>query len=340
MNDGAERGSGRAGRLSIDAYLAGITARDRTVLGRAITLVESNSNDDRKLAQALLVKLLPSTGKAYRIGISGVPGVGKSTFIESLGSNLTTAGHRVAVLAVDPTSGVTGGSILGDKTRMPRLSRDDAAFIRPSPAAGSLGGVTRKTRESMLVCEAAGFDVVLVETVGVGQSETTVAEMVDFFVVLMLPGAGDELQGIKRGILEHADLIAVNKADANPQAARLAKRDYLSALRVTRGTDHDANWSVPVLTVSALTGQGLDVLWTKVDEHRQAMQRSGRFDAKRREQLRRWMWSMVENRVLDALRDHPEVQRLAARLEGELLAGKTTPTLGAQELLQAFGIEP
>jgi LAO/AO transport system kinase len=299
------------------------------------------------------VSILPDTGKALRIGISGVPGVGKSTFIDAFGTQLTLAGHRVAVLAVDPTSGITGGSILGDKTRMARLARDPQAFVRPSPSSGSLGGVTRKTRESMLVCEAAGFDVILVETVGVGQSETMVAEMVDCFLVLMLPGAGDELQGIKRGILELADLVAVNKADSNPEAARVAKREYMGALRVLHGgraaggssqidgmTAQQAPWSTPVLMVSALTGDGLGALWDKVQEFRALMEQSGQLAAKRQEQLRRWMWSMVEARVLDALRTHPEVKRRVPALEADVLAGKLTPTLGARALLEAFGIDP
>ena len=314
--------------------------RDRSTLGRAITLIESNAAKDQALAQALLVQVLPLTGKAQRIGITGVPGVGKSTFIESFGSFLTERGHRVAVLAIDPTSGVTRGSILGDKTRMNKLSRDDNAFIRPSPSGGSLGGVARKTRESMLLCEAAGYDVILVETVGVGQSETVVAEMVDLFLVLMLPGAGDELQGIKRGILELADILAVNKADANPAAARLAKRDYLSALKLMHGATGDARrGGVPVLLMSGLSGAGIDALWQHIEEHFAAAKGSGQLDRKRLEQLRRWMWSMVEERVLQALRSHPEVERIAPKLEAEVLGGKLTPTLGAQALLQAFGLE-
>ncbi|MFI5306238.1 MAG: methylmalonyl Co-A mutase-associated GTPase MeaB [Polyangiales bacterium] len=332
-------------KLGLPQYVAGIRACDRTVLGRAITLVESNAQADQALAQELLVAILPDTGKAHRIGVSGVPGVGKSTFIDAFGTLLTSTGHRVAVLAVDPTSGVTSGSILGDKTRMNRLARDEHAFIRPSPAAGSLGGVTRKTRESMLVCEAAGFDVVLVETVGVGQSETAVADMVDVFLVLMLPGAGDELQGIKRGILELADVVAVNKVDQSPDTARLAKRDYMSALRVMRppghGDSHMArSWTVPVLMLSALTGQGLPELWDKLREHRLLLDEAGWLEAKRREQTRRWMWSMVEAAVLDAVRSHPEVKRCAPSLEAEVLAGKLTPTLGARAILRAFGIEP
>jgi LAO/AO transport system kinase len=326
--------------LSLDDYVRGIRAGDRSTLGRAITLIESNAARDQAQAQELLIKILPETGKAQRIGITGVPGVGKSTFIESFGSFLTAQGHKVAVLAIDPTSGITKGSILGDKTRMEKLSRDDNAFIRPSPSSGSLGGVARKTRESMLVCEAAGYDVILVETVGVGQSETVVAEMVDLFLVLMLPGAGDELQGIKRGILELADILAVNKADANPAAARLAKRDYLSALKLMHGATGDARrGGVPVLLLSGLSGEGIDVLWQSITEHFERGRQSGELDQKRLEQLRRWMWSMVEQRVLSALHTHPEVARIAPDLEASVLAGKLTPTLGAQALLRAFGLD-
>ncbi len=332
-------GRRRRRRLSIDEYVEGIEGGDRTVLGRAITLVESNAAGDQKLAQELLVRLLPKTGKAVRVGITGVPGVGKSTFIEAFGSNLTAAGKRVAVLAVDPTSGVTHGSILGDKTRMAKLSRDERAFIRPSPSSGSLGGVTRKTRESMLVCEAAGFDVILVETVGVGQSETVVADMVDCFLVLMLPNAGDELQGIKRGILEIADVLAVNKADRDVDAARLAKRDYMYALRMMHGSGMDTGpWSVPVLMISGLANEGLDLLWNTVLEHRSTLDDAGQLEKKRRSQLKRWMWSMVEERVLEALHAHPDVSKLAPELEHKVLEGELTPTLGAKTLLEAFGL--
>jgi LAO/AO transport system kinase len=332
----------RAGKLSVAEYAAGVRACDRMLLGRALTLIESNTAADQRLAQELLVELLPDTGGAQRIGITGVPGVGKSTFIDTFGSLLTQQGHKVAVLAIDPTSGVTHGSILGDKTRMARLVRDDNAFVRPSPSSGSLGGVARKTRESVLVCEAAGFDVVLIETVGVGQSETVVADMVDCFLVLMLPGAGDELQGIKRGILELADVIAVNKADASPEAARNAKRDYSAALRVMHGGGHagQGGWQVPVLLISGQTGDGVEPLWTKLQEHRATMQASGRLQQKRSEQLRGWMWSMVERRVLAGLHEHPGVRKLAPQLEADVLAGKLTPTLGARALLEAFGVEP
>jgi LAO/AO transport system kinase len=326
----------RRKRLSLDAYVEGVLHSDRAVLGRAITLVESSTAADQELAQELLLRLLPHTGNSQRIGITGVPGVGKSTFIEAFGTNLTGLGKRVAVLAVDPTSGITGGSILGDKTRMTELSRNPNAFVRPSPNSGSLGGVTRKTRESMLVCEAAGFDVVLVETVGVGQSETSVSEMVDFFLVLMLANAGDELQGIKRGVLELADLIAVNKSDQSQSFANQAKQEYSGAMRLMR-LKHGL-WRPPVITVSGLQNQGLDLLWDQIQAHRELLLREGVLDAVRKQQLKRWMWTMVDDRVLAALRAHPEVAAQAAELERQVLAGLLTPTRGAQAILRAFGI--
>lgn len=247
----------------LDTFVTGVRACDRALLARAITLIESTRADHQALAEALLQCLWPHTGGAVRVGITGVPGVGKSTFIEAFGRMLTKAGHRVAVLAVDPTSSRTGGSILGDKTRMTDLGADPNAFIRPSPTAGTLGGVARRTRETMALCEAAGFDVILVETVGVGQSETVVADMVDFFLVLMLPGAGDELQGIKKGILEIADMIAVNKADGeNAPRAEAAARDYRGALHILKPAS--ANWSPPVVTCSALKNQGLDTVWAEI----------------------------------------------------------------------------
>lgn len=322
--------------LGLRDYVDGVRAGDRGVLGRAITLVESHAATDRALAQKLLVALLPHTGRAHRVGISGVPGAGKSTFIETLGTNLTSRGHRVAVLAVDPSSGVTGGSILGDKTRMPKLARDERAFVRPSPSSGSLGGVTRKTRETILVCEAAGFDVILVETVGVGQSETAVHDMVDFFLVLTLAGAGDELQGIKRGIVELADLLAINKADGdNERAAQRARREYASALALMR-VGH-AGWKVPVVTCSGLRNTGLDTLWTKVLEHRNLSTETGEFTRRREAQLRRAIWNTVDDRLAEALRTHPAVKRLAPALEAEVVAGKIPPTLAAERLLDAFG---
>jgi LAO/AO transport system kinase len=265
-----------------------------------------------------------------------VPGVGKSTFIDELGTRLTSAGRRVAVLAVDPSSSVaSGGSILGDKTRMARLSVDPMAFIRPSPSSGTLGGVTRSTRETMLVLEAAGYDVVLVETVGVGQSETIVAEMVDFFLVLMLAGAGDELQGIKKGVLELADMIAVNKADGdNKLPAELAARDYQAALHLL--TPASVNWTPPVVTCSSRTGDGLDALWTQIELHRTKLGESGEWDARRRSQQLHWMWAMVTDRVLDRLHQHPGVRALVPDTEAAVTAGDLSPSLAADRILAAF----
>ena len=281
---------------TVDELVDGVLARDRATLGRALTLVESTLSDHRGRAADLLAALLPHAGGAHRVGITGVPGVGKSTFIEALGTQLTASGRRVAVQAVDPTSTVTGGSILGDKTRMQRLANDPDAFVRPSPTAGTLGGVTRTTRETLLVLEAAGFDVVLVETVGVGQSETLVARMVDFFLALMLPGAGDELQGIKKGLLELADMIVVNKADGdNARAARTAARDYSAALRLTHPAS--ASWTPQVVTCSGLTGEGLPGLWTRIEEHREALTASGEWDERRRGQQLAWMWAMEIGRA-------------------------------------------
>jgi LAO/AO transport system kinase len=327
----------RRRELSVDDYVSGVRAGDRAILGRAISLVESNARAHYELAQQVLTQLLPETGNARRVGISGVPGVGKSTFIEALGKQLTGAGHKVAVLAVDPTSERTRGSILGDKTRMVSLSQDLRAFIRPSPSSGSLGGVGRKTRETMLLCEAAGFDVVLVETVGVGQSETMVAEMVDFYLVLMLAGAGDELQGIKRGILELADMIAVNKADSgNERQAERARREYAGALHLMHA--HKDGWQVPVLKCSGATGDGLKALWDNIERHRSESESSGQHALRRQQQLLRWTWQMVESELMSALRHHPEVARVVPGVEKEVHEGSLTATLGAQKILEAFGI--
>mgnify|MGYP001409819445 CR=1 FL=1 len=314
---------------------AGIRSGERAVLARAITLVESRKPEHRPLAEALLQAVLPLTGRADRVGITGVPGVGKSTFIEALGLKLTGAGRRVAVLAVDPSSSRTGGSILGDKTRMSGLAADPRAFIRPSPTSGALGGVARMTRETMLLCEAAGFDVVLVETVGVGQSETVVAEMVDFFLALMLPGAGDELQGIKKGLVELADMIAVNKADGdNALRAAQAVTHYRAALRIIE--PRSAAWQPPVRAVSALTGDGLDELWTEVLRHREALSASGERAATRRAQQVRWFRSMLEGRLLDRLRRHPAVARLLPQLEAEVAAGSLVPSVAVERAIAAF----
>ena len=327
--------SSKVNGLTLDDFVSGVRAGDRATLGRAITLVESSRADHQELAQKLLATLLPDTGKARRLGVTGVPGVGKSTFIDALGTNLTAAGHRVAVLAIDPSSSVSGGSILGDKTRMTRLAVDNDAFIRPSPSARTLGGVARKTRETMLLCEAAGFDVVVVETVGVGQSETVVAEMVDFFLVLMLAGAGDELQGIKRGVLELADMIAINKADRdNARKAERAAAEYRHALHYMRPkTPH---WSTPVMTCSALENLRLDELWTTIEEHRAALTAAGELKALRQRQQLRWMWSMVEDRLMVALREHPGVLALLPSLEEQVRSGDVTPTLAARRILDLY----
>ena len=319
-------------RLDAQAYVDGVRDGDRAILARAITLIESEQPAHAELAQQVLEALLPETGGAYRVGISGVPGAGKSTFIDALGTQLTAKGHRLAVLAVDPTSSVSGGSILGDKTRMAALSNDPSAFIRPSPTSGTLGGVARKTRETILLCEAAGFDVVLVETVGVGQSETIVAGMVDFFLVLMIAGAGDELQGIKRGILEVADMLAINKADGDnrPRAMR-AQASYQSALRLMRGGSVP-----PVVTCSALEKTGLDELWALVVKSRRKCEESGEFQKTRRAQQVQWMWDMVEDGLRRALRGDPDLSLLITQLEEAVGRGQTTPSAAALKVLRRF----
>ena len=322
--------------FDLDTLLTGIRNNDRVALGRAITLVESNAPDDRDRAQELLTALLPITGGARRIGISGVPGVGKSTFIEAFGLRLVEDGHRVAVLAVDPSSSVSKGSILGDKTRMEKLAASDGAFIRPSPTGGSLGGVARKTREAILVCEAAGYDVVLVETVGVGQSETTVSDMVDFFLVLALTGAGDELQGIKRGILELADLIAVNKADGpNLEASERTRSELERAIAILRPIEDD-NWKPRVVTCSGRSGTGLDNIWELIAEHHELLSANGELEKRRKQQLLGWMWSLVDEGLRAAVRDRPEVASKLADLEEDVLHGKRTPTAAAERILNAF----
>ncbi|WP_219517610.1 methylmalonyl Co-A mutase-associated GTPase MeaB [Nonomuraea ceibae] len=314
---------------SLEDYVRGVKAGSRTWIARAITLVESTRQDHRALAQRLLVELTPLAGRARRVGVSGVPGVGKSTFVDALGTRLTGVGHRVAVLAVDPSSTRTGGSILGDKTRMARLSADPAAFIRPSPTSGTLGGVAKATREAMVVVEAAGFDVVLVETVGVGQSETAVADMVDTFLLLTLARTGDQLQGIKKGVLELADVIAVNKADGeHALAARKAARELAGALRMLRS----GGAPPPVLTCSGLTGDGLEELWRQVLAHQEGLDLA----AKRREQQVGWTWTLVRERLLAELLDDPDVTAIAGDVEREVLAGELTPSLAADRLLEAF----
>lgn len=311
----------------------GVLARQLRPLAKAITLIESSRPDHQRRAEAVLQALLPHTGGALRLGISGVPGVGKSTFIEALGLYLIERGHRVAVLAVDPSSSLSGGSILGDKTRMERLSRDPRAFIRPSPSAGSLGGVAEKTRETMLVCEAAGFDVVIVETVGVGQSETAVANMTDMFVLLQLPNAGDDLQGIKKGIMELADLIVINKADADPAAAMRAKAQLETALHMLRPAHPD--WRVPVLLVSALKREGLDRFWETVLAFRDTLQKNGALAEKRRRQALAWMWERIDAELKRRFRQHPAVRTMLPAIERDVESGRLAPVVAARRLLDA-----
>ncbi len=325
----------RRPRLSLDAYEKGVRDCDRAVLAQAITLIESRDAEDGALAQALLTRLLPRTGSSRRVGVTGVPGVGKSTFVDELGMRLLARGKTVAVLAIDPSSTVSGGSILGDKTRMARLSLEPRAFIRPSPSGLSPGGIARRTRETLLVCEAAGFDVVLVETVGVGQGETAVAQMVDFFLVLALPGAGDELQGIKKGVLELADAIGVNKCDGdNAARAKITLGDLRSALRYL--PRRRASWDVRTIAVSGLTGEGLDELWSVVEEHHALLAASGELATLRAEQQGAWMWSLILERLERDFRTNPEVVSRLASVEADVLAGRMTPPSAADELLAAF----
>ncbi|MFJ9424679.1 methylmalonyl Co-A mutase-associated GTPase MeaB [Streptomyces sp. NPDC101249] len=317
-------------------YVKGVLDGKRAVIARAITLVESTRPQHRVLAQELLTALLPHSGRSRRIGVSGVPGVGKSTFIDAFGTLLTGLGHRVAVLAVDPSSSRSGGSILGDKTRMERLAVDPAAFVRPSPTAGTLGGVAKATRESIVVMEAAGYDVILVETVGVGQSETAVANMVDTFLLLTLARTGDQLQGIKKGVLELADVIAVNKADGpHERDAQVAARELAGALRLMHGKD--AFWTPPVLSCSARESTGLEQVWERLEQHRTRLDSAGRLAAKRRDQQVDWTWTMVHDELLDRLRRDPAVRSLAPSLEQAVRAGELTATLAAERILGAFG---
>jgi len=315
----------------------GIGAGERAVIARAITLIESRRNDHQKAALRLVQELLPSTGKAIRVGITGAPGVGKSTTIDALGTFLSGKDHKVAVLAVDPSSARSGGSILADKTRMPRLSGDANAFVRPSPSSGTLGGVAAKTRESMLICEAAGFDVVLVETIGTGQSETMVADMTDFFLVLMLPGAGDELQGLKKGVIEIADMLAINKADGdNINRAKAAAAEYRGALQILN--PRSPNWSTPVVTYSALTGAGIAELWDTVLEHRARMIKAGELEARRREQQVKWMWAMLEERMFARLKSDPILKAKLPRIEAAVAAGRMSAALAVEEIAVALGV--
>ena len=312
-----------------------LSAGERAALARAITLIESKRADHQQVARALVQQLLPLTGRAVRVGITGLPGVGKSTTIDTLGTFLTGQGRKVAVLTVDPSSSRTGGSILGDKTRMARLANDSSAFIRPSPAAGTLGGVAARTRESMLLCEAAGYDVVLVETVGIGQSETAVADMTDFFLVLMLPGAGDELQGLKKGVIEIADMLAVNKADGdNIARAKAAAAEYRAAFHILR--PRSENWTPPVVTYSALTGDGIATLWSEILRHRERMIAAGEFQARRRDQQVKWMWAMLEERMFARLRADPAIKAKLKHREAAVAEGRISPALAADQIAALF----
>jgi LAO/AO transport system kinase len=326
-------------RLPEPDVLAGaIRAGDRRALARAITLIESSRSDHRRVAEAVLeaALLAPAPGFAsIRLGVSGVPGVGKSTFIEALGTHIIAARHRLAVLAIDPSSQRGGGSILGDKTRMERLARSDAAFIRPSPTGGTLGGVARRTRETMLLCEAAGFDVVIVETVGIGQSETAVADMVDMFVLLMLPGAGDELQGIKKGVVEFADLILVNKADGElAAAAQRAVADYRNALRLLRPAS--SHWRPEVLAVSALAGTNIEKMWQAVERFRHAVEIDGALAGRRASQARAALWAEISAGLLEQLRLSPVLRDRLPEIEDDVMAGRAAPAVAARRLLGAF----
>ena len=323
-----------ADATEVRCFADGVRAGDRKAVARTITLLESKRRDHAEVGQAILEALLPETGGSIRLGITGTPGVGKSTFIESLGLRLIDAGRRVAVLAVDPSSQISGGSILGDKTRMERLAQREEAFIRPSPSGGELGGVAHRTREALLVCEAAGHDVVIVETVGIGQSEAVVASMVDFFTVLLQPGAGDELQGLKKGVLEIADVLLVNKADGSQ--ARLAERtraEHESAVQLFRA---QGAWRARVLKASARSGEGVEAFWETVLDHRRQATANGALEARRHQQDRAWMWSLVKEGLDRSFREHPEVRARIASLEAEVERRTVAPARAARLLLELF----
>ncbi|MDP7702411.1 methylmalonyl Co-A mutase-associated GTPase MeaB [Mycobacterium sp. TY815] len=318
---------------SVEELADAIRSGDRAALPRAITMLESTRADHRERSQQLLLALLPDAGNAHRVGITGVPGVGKSTTIEALGMHLIEQGHKVAVLAVDPSSTRTGGSILGDKTRMARLATHPDAYIRPSPTSGTLGGVAKATRETVVLLEAAGFDVILIETVGVGQSEVAVANMVDTFVLLTLARAGDQLQGIKKGVLELADIVVVNKADGEHlKDARMAARELAGAMRLIH--PRESLWRPPVLTMSAVEGTGLAELWDTIQKHREVLTGAGQFEARRREQQVDWTWQMVRDTVLDKVMSNPEVRKIRRDVERQVRDGELTPALAAQQILE------
>lgn len=321
--------------LSLDDYVEGIKSGDRTILSRAITLIESTKSAHRDLAQDIIEQCLPETGNSIRIGITGVPGVGKSTFIEALGNHIIQQGNKLAVLAIDPSSTRTKGSILGDKTRMDTLATSDNAFIRPSPTAGSLGGVARKTRETIYLCEAAGYDTIFIETVGVGQSETAVHSMVDFFLLLMLAGAGDELQGIKRGIMEMADTIAINKIDeADSKIVQQAVREYKNALHLYPATQ--SGWTPKVTTCSALTGKGISEIWNLIQEYISLTKENGYFEENRNRQAKHWMYDAITNQLKDHFYENPAVQKEQHKIEQQVLDGKLSSFKAAQTLLELY----
>jgi LAO/AO transport system kinase len=321
--------------LTKDHYVRGVREGDRVVLARAITLIESNAPSHASIAQDVLTELLPFTGKSIRIGITGVPGAGKSTVIESLGTYLLETGHQIAVLAIDPSSSVTRGSVLGDKTRMEKLARDPRCFIRPSPSGGNLGGVARKTRETMLLCEAAGYDTLLVETVGVGQTEITVRTMVDFFLLLLITGAGDELQGIKKGVMELADAVAINKADGeNKVRADATRSEFAHALHYL--TPATSGWTTPVLTCSALTGEGIRGIWDTIVQFQQQTVQNGSFQQRRRAQLIEWVHTMVDEHLRSLFNADPAIVTLLPRLEQDVATGAITAATAVQELINTF----
>jgi LAO/AO transport system kinase len=323
---------------ALDVIVGGTGLEQRRAIAKAITLLESTRSDHRALADELLTALLPHTGKSFRLGISGVPGVGKSTFIEALGLYLIDHGHRVAVLTVDPSSTVSGGSILGDKTRMEKLSVHQQAYIRPSPSGGTLGGVAEKTREAMLVCEAAGYDIVIVETVGVGQSETAVAGMTDMFVLMQLPNAGDDLQAIKKGVMELADLVLINKADIDPNAARRAQLQITSALQLLGlfASHADTIWHPRALQLSALNGQGVDACWKAVTEFKALQSASGKWRGRRQQQSLAWMWERIDAGLKQAFHQQPQIQQLLPQLERKVLEGHVAASMAARQLLSAW----
>jgi LAO/AO transport system kinase len=332
---GLDRFKNNRSSLSLDQYVDGIKSGNRTILSRAITLIESTKAEHRELAQDIIEACLPDTGNSIRIGITGVPGVGKSTFIESLGNHIIKEGNKLAVLAIDPSSTRTKGSILGDKTRMETLANSDQAFIRPSPTGGSLGGVARKTRETIYLCEAAGYDTIFIETVGVGQSETAVHSMVDFFLLLMLAGAGDELQGIKRGIMEMADAIAINKVDeATEKAVNQAVREYKNALHLYPETK--SGWSPKVTTCSALTKKGIYDIWTMIQEYMQQTKENGYFEANRNRQAKHWMYDTISNRLTEHFYDNSAVKKEQQKIERKVLSGKMSSFKAAQRLLDLY----